>query len=378
MKACRISRRGRKWPAAAALTMLLLAAAIIVPLNGCTQPDQKEVLRVNGESVSISEAMVYYELMRTEFERIGTEEIWDLEIIGLDPQQTAMDRVLESIVRVKVIQSLGGSLKSSEEQNIREKADHLASVLGEAYMEKHCIDQPLLEKIVRENYQAYRYEQDAKFLPGSNEEEIENKLKETFAAYEYLDQRTYLQSAAILPMMFYTGEWVEGEWVSYSEAQKALILEEAAKLRENLTPANFREISRQESDCWTVEGNPVFEQGAIRHPRQDLGIVYYGQMEQETAEAIFSTPPGEITDILETPYGYLIVRVVMYPAFTDAAFSEYEEQLRSARETERARIINELKKQRLEEEWQRLEEESEIQYFSDVWEEYIRQNLPAS
>ena len=367
-----MSRRSRKWLAAALLTLLLVGGSLYLVGKHAQRPDQMEILNVNGEAVCINEAMVYYKMMQMEFEQIGSSSIWDLEISGLDPQQTAMDRVMESMIRVKVIQSLAGSLKEKEEESIQEKADQLEKVLGRSYMETHGIYRELVEKVMLENYKAYRYEKDAKFLPGSNEEEIENKLQETFAAYDYLDQSIYLQKASIMPMMFYTGQWVEGEWVSYSDAQKVLILEEAQEIRDGLEEKNFTEIARWRSDCWEIEGNPVFSQGAIQNQLMDYGIVYRGQVQTEAADVIFRTKQGEITDVIETKYGYLIVKVLSYPSESPNESMDYEEQLKAARETYKAKIMEELKKQRLEEEWQRLEDESEIQRYDERWESYVR------
>lgn len=367
-----MSRRGRKWLTAAALIVAFIGGGLLLRQQVQPEADEIRVLQVGEEAVYANEAMVYYRLMQEEFERIGTKDIWELDILGIDPRQTALDRVMESIIRVKIVQSLAGALKEREEQDIEEKAALLAEQLGAEFMERYHIDQDLLRQILRENYKAFRYEKDAKFLPGSNEEEIEQKLEETFAIYEVLDQQTYLQTAMITPMMFYTGEWVEGEWVSYSDAQKALILEEVQALYGEMSAETFREYAQTYGDSWKIEDNPVFAQGQVQNLREQYGYVYRGQIEEEVAKKIFTTRPGRMTDILETEYGYLIVKVIAFYDVTPADTEEYAKQLEASREAYRAQLMENLKAQRLEEEWRRLEEESEIQRWDDRWEEFVR------
>ena len=351
---------------------LVIVLGFILLLQYDNRPDQIEVLSVNEEAVYASEAMVYYKLMELEFERMGSENIWKLDILGLDPQQTAMDRVMQSIIRVKVIQSLVGELAPEEEQEVQEKAKQLEALLGETYMVQHRIDRPLLEKVIRENYKAYRYQEDAKFLPGSNEYEIEQKLKEAFGRYELLDKEQYLRTVAVQPMMFYTGEWVEGEWVSYPEAQKAVILEEVEKLQKQINLISYSFFNQSYGDNPKVEDNPVFAQGAIQHELMSYNRVYYGQIEPKAAEAIFATGVGEVSDLIESEYGYLLVRVVSYPSVSENDMQTYERLLHEARENYRAQLMQELRTQRLEEEWRRLENESVIRRYDERWEEYVR------
>ncbi len=368
----RKGRRSRKWISWIVLLVLVTVGAVW--LNQYSKrPDRVEILVVNEEKVSISEAMVYYRLMQHEFEKMGSEGIWDLEILGLDPHQTAVERVMESIIRIKAMQSSVGVLSPQEEVQIEDEIDKLAQMLGADYMEKHCIDRALVDKVVRENYLAYRYEAEATFLPGSNEEEIENKLEQTFTRYDHLNVQQYTRIVSLQPMMFYTGEWVEGEWVSYSEAQKAVILEEVRSIYDTLSVENFKAYAENFADTVSIEDNPVFAEGAVSHPKMNYGMVYFGQMQQEIAEKVFSTKVGSVSELIETKYGYLIVRIISFIPQGSKEAEIYEERLELVKENYREQIIEELKSQRLEEEWLRLEQESQIQRFDEEWEDYVNQ-----
>ena len=218
---------------------------------------------------------------------------------------------------------------------------------------------------------AYRYEAEATFLPGSNEGEIEEKLYHTFARYDNLNVEQYTRSIRLKPMMFYTGEWVEGEWVTYSEAQKAMILEEVLRIYDNLDAERFTAFSNEFADSIEIQDNPVFAQGAVQHPRMNFETVYFGQMEPGVAEKILYTPIGEVSELIETPYGYLIVMVVSLSPSTAYDIQSYQKILMDVKEAYRDEIMEQLKSQRMEEEWQRLEKESSIRRHDAKWEAYM-------
>lgn len=361
----------RSWKIAGWIALtLMIAVGLLWLYTYPERPDQMVVLEVNEEEISVSEAMIYHRLMQRQFEMMGSENIWDLNILGLDPEQTEMERVLESIIRVKTIQPVAGMADEVEEKEIIAKANALEEFLGQDYIQKHEINRELIEKVVRENYLAYRYEKKATFLPGSNEEDIKEKMNDIFSRYDHLNVELYTRAVTLRPMMFYTGEWVEGEWVTYSEAQKAVILEMVQRIYENLEWSNFKDYAEGFADCITIEDNPVFSEGVVQNPKMNYGTVYFGQMKQEVAEQVWSTESGAISKLIETEYGYLIVEVISYLPGRENEVQVYEERLEKVKEEYRSRIIEELKDQRMEEEWQRLEQESKVLRYEEVWENY--------
>ncbi len=362
-------RRSRKIVGWIVLT-LLIAVGLLWLYSYPERPDQMVVLEVNEEEISVSEAMIYHRLMQKQFESMGSENIWNLDILGLDPEQTELERVLESIIRIKAIQPSAGLTDEAEEKEVIRKANMLEKFLGPEYMQKHGIGRELIEKVVRENYLAYRYEKKATFLPGSNEEEIQEKMNEIFVRYEYLNVEQYMRSVTLVPMMFYTGEWVEGEWVTYSEAQKAVILEMVQRIYANLDRTNFKDYAEGFADSIVIEENPVFADGVVQNPRMNYGTVCFGQMKQEVAEKVWSTESGSISDLIETEYGYLIVKVITFLPSRESDAQVYEERLENVKEEYRSKVIEELKDQRMEEEWQRLEQESKVLRYEEVWENY--------
>ena len=340
-----------------------------------SQDQEKVILVVNGESVYVNEAMVYWKIMQMEFESVGGEDLWNVSVLGLDPTQTAIDRTLESIVRVKIAKPIAGQIYMAESGTIEEAAQKLKTKLGEDYCAEYGITDDLIQKVVSENYLALRYEENAHFRTSDFENDIEQGLKEQFGVYDEYDQAEYLKTYIILPMMFYTGQWVGDEWISYSDTQKDAILATAKAVLDVSNVHNFRDIASYFSDDSTVANNPVFHRGAVINPTERFGNVYLGQMEASVAEVLQKTMINEMTDIIVTEYGYLVCLVTGVREAQESDYAQYEQQLIREKETYREDLLESLKEQRMEEEWERLEQESVITRYRERWSLYVKEHV---
>lgn len=81
------------------------------------------------------------------------------------------------------------------------------------------------------------------------------------------------------------------------EARQAAKAETEGLLAQIRGGADFEEIARKSSDC------PSAQQGG------DLGFFRRGQMVREFDEAAFALKPGEISGVVETQFGYHIIRL---------------------------------------------------------------------
>ena len=362
----------RKTVLIAALVLVILTAAVIFGWSRKASSDI--VLEINGEKVTTSEAMVYWKLMQYQYESIAGEEVWDLDMLGFDPGEEAIDRVIESIIRIKLTGSVSEMVKASDVPEILAKTDQLEELLGTEYMKENGIDHDLLEKVVRENYQAYLYEESANFRTSEFEEDIEKGLQEYFGAYDEMDLNAYLTKAAVIPLMIYTGQMTGDEWVSYPEQQKEVLKDKADEIYDSLTYQTFYETAVKKSDSLLIEGNPVFEYGAVicQNGRNEA---YLGQMLPEVAETIASTPAGEMTGVMETEYGYLVCLVTSFIQPNDPDLQTYDVQLLMKKAEYRGALINMLKKQRMEEEWQRMEQEADIARHRENLIDYVQKSV---
>lgn len=367
----RFSRLGKVL--AVVLTAVIIIE-ILVQLDAAVR-QQDVVLSVNGKESRIPEAMVYYYLVTEEFEKIGGYQIFDVSVTGRSTRQTASDRTLQSMVRVKVAQSVAGSLTDAEQDTVRQYTEKLKEKLGSVYMQQYGITDELLEQIVRENYLAEKYESNTQFRTSDFEDEIAQGLTERFGGYLAMDKSQYLRTAVIVPIMLYTGQMSSDGWTSYPDAQKEAILDRAVKIREKVTVQNFRKVAEQVSDDLSVSTNPALSQGAVINPQSVYGNVYYGQTAQPVQEVLNTMEVGDISGVIETDYGYLILMMTGKREAKDKDLEEFTSQLEQARTSYRAELLSDLKSQRMEQEWERLENEAEVDVYPNVLDEYLKSHV---
>ena len=100
-----------------------------------------------------------------------------------------------------------------------------------------------------------------------------------------------------------------GEKASADDRKKAR--EKAEKLKKELTGgADFAALAKGNSSC------PSSQQGG------DLGFFGKGQMVPAFEKAAFSLKPGEISDVVETQFGYHIIKLTEKKAAEAVAFKD--------------------------------------------------------
>ena len=357
------------------ITLLVLMSLLFVLfwVRKNRKPERLTVLEINGTPVYINEAMIYYQMMREAFEAKGGEDIWTLDILGIDAEQTALDQTLTSIVRVKTARNAMQEPTQDDKIRIEAAAAAIRDHLSQEYRLRHEIDDNLIYQVAEDNYLAYQYEHNARFLYTEIEDDIQAGMAQRFGKYDNTKtMNDYLERVILDPIMFYTGTFVEDRWTSYPEVQREQILTKAEAVLSALTADNFRFMANQFADSTEVTGNPVFQQGEVICPEERFGQIYKGQIDASVAEQIFSLSIGEISPIMETPYGYLIVRVSGFRSPLDQDRTTFEQQLAQARTRYRLALTEELKERRLSQELDHLVEESTVIKYEELFAEYVR------
>jgi len=131
------------------------------------------------------------------------------------------------------------------------------------------------------------------------------------------------------------------------EATRKAARDKIVKAREKaLAGGDFAELAKEMSDC------PSSERGG------DLGFFAYPQMVQPFSEAAFSMQPGGISEVVETEFGYHVIKVEERNASEDMELADISERVRSI-VTERK--VGDTLKQLLTE----LREQADIEYVED-------------
>lgn len=350
----------------------LLCLLCIVGLTACRSQQSTEestvLMTIDGTSIDQKEGRLYLELIRRSYERRGGTEIWSMSLHGRDSSKTAEQNALDSLIRTKIMarEYDPERLTAQDLRNIELSIPQMIDEIGAEHLEELGISEKGLHAYMEESYRAFQYERSMTFLPGSMEESLNEEVENRFIAYAVADQDTYLQKVRMDWIMLYTGEWIEGNWVSYPASQKQEKQKKAedalARLEEGGSFALTRNLFNEED---IAAENPVLTAGVVQSEWD--GIFYRGQIDEDAAQTIFKTPAGETTGIIETPYGYMIVYV---DSFSPAGYADrigYNEQLKRAREAYRTQLMQTLSEEQREAEYDRLLQDAEVLINDEVW-----------
>ena len=139
-----------------------------------------------------------------------------------------------------------------------------------------------------------------------NSTEVELMLKEKSGEYR-------------LPERVFASHILISVPVDAGERMRRAARQEAEEVLRLITGgADFDKLARTHSDC------PSSSRGG------DLGFLSRGKMSASFEKAAFGLKPGEISDIVETPFGFHIVRVERRREARGSSREEIEEELRES------------------------------------------------
>ncbi len=329
------------------------------------------IVNTGGVKVYEEEALIYLRLTLMEYEEIAGENVWDLSPGGRDAFQMAADNALDSVIRVKLVQPDNGVVSQSVHTKLSAKVVELKEKLGEAWIKKMDISDVMLYRILAENYWAAEFESKLKYDAGDIAKDIDARVENAFAEYNDTDTEIYLQKVRLQSIMCYTGEWVEGVWIQYPEErqkEKQILMEEVSKrIKEG---EDFSQLCKEYNEMREF-GNPLFSQGIFKN--RDGGFFYRGQIYADLVEQIFRLSEGQCSEVIETEYGYLIVKVQKYPERSEQDLLIYKNTLANEKLEYRNELIATLRKQKIEEEVERLRQGTRVEVQYTEWDKILRE-----
>ncbi len=243
-----------------------------------------EIFRIESISCTLPEIMVYLTNTQNQYESVYGPEIWQAKAEGITLEQNIKDTALARIAQIKSMNLLaaehGVELTAQEKGYAAAAAKEYYGSLNDTERELMGVSEELIEKLYAEYGLANKV---YNFIIRDINPEISDDEARTITVQHVLI-RTYALDGS-------------GEKIEYTAAAK----EEAYQLAEEVL-----ELARDE------EEGTDFEQLVERYSEDSKGTYSFGKGDMEPAfeEAAFNLGKGEISDIVETKFGYHIIKCI--------------------------------------------------------------------
>ncbi len=275
------------------VTAVMLSASMV----GCSsEADQNEVVAtVNGTNITMKEFEQNLRLQKDSIESMYGAEIWTHEFTeGVTFEDEFKANTLQQLMDMEVIYQEAEKLdllpteeeieKGTEELKAEiEKDEEFKKVLDEVGIDDEFIRNQMENELVLANYQANFGE-----ITEITEEEQKEYYEENKESY-YIDE---VKASHILIKTIDDS----GEALSDKEKEKAKETAEEVLKKAN-SGEEFSSLAKEYS-----------QDAANSQTGGDLGFFGKGKMVPEFEEAAFALNPGEISEIVETDYGYHIIK----------------------------------------------------------------------
>lgn len=333
-------RKERLWLWIAAVIMLVSAV-------GCVK--ESPIITVGDQTVSEQQAQLYLALTVQEYEQRAGQQIWDMRLGGKSAYDAACEAALASLIRNKTVygrlQSAQKTLTQEEEELIDRAVGILYDRIGSETMAAWEMERETVREYVKEDYCVSKFISQMAYAPDM--EEVERRVEEYFVWYDNIDVTEYMQKIWLDAIVIYSGQWLDGNWVPYSEEEKQKQYNKAQEAMDRLEAGEtFEEVREKYTEEDLTQMALPFREGLVCFGEGN--IFYKGQLERDLWEAMFRVPIGQISTVLESEYGYLIVKVLGFPQASDKDQDVYQEKLGAVREEYRLRMVEELTREGIE------------------------------
>ena len=279
--------RNRRMAAALLTVLLLLLSGCMDSLKGSkvvltTGFEKNEVFRIEDMSCTLPEAMVYLVNTKNRYESVYGREIWNVSLDGVTLEENIKETVLAQLAQQKTMNLLarqnGVALSEEEEARAMQAAETYFQSLSEEEKSALQITVKDVEELYREYALArkvYQY-----IIKDINPEISDDEARTITVQYIYF--RTCILDGT-------------GKKIEYSEEEKQEILRKAEEVR--------FQLKNEEAD---------FEELILKYSDSEEGTCSFGKGEKDQAfeDAAFNLETDEISDIVETPEGYYLIKCI--------------------------------------------------------------------
>lgn len=239
------------------------------------------VVRIGDEEVYYSETMIFFQVIKSQYESYFGEGIWSYDMGGQTFEDAAKEEILNMITQTKIIKNQANNynvvLTDEEEATLVKNGDEFLDKVTSADKEKYGFTKELIEQFYRENL-IYQKVYDAATMNVDTDVSDEEAKQITV---QHLLIKTLADDGS-------------GNQVAMSEADKKAALEKAKNLLQKAKDSDdFKSLAEENTEDSDVE--------------YTFGT---GEMVSEFESAAFALKTGELSGIVETQYGYHIIYCV--------------------------------------------------------------------
>lgn len=273
--------------------LILLSLLLgVVTLSGCknanivltTEFEEGEIMRINTLSCYEPEMMLYLTNTQNEYENVYGSEIWTKTLDGVELSKSIKDKVLARVAEIKVMVLMAENyeitLTDEDKERVSEASKLYFDSLNSTEIELTGATLETVEGIYTDYALANKVYD---YIIRDINPEISDDEARTITVQQILI-RTYALDG-------------EGNKVEYTDRAKA----EAKKLAEDILAMAVNEEDPADFELLAAEYN---EGDAITY---SFGR---GEMAQAFEDAAFMLDNDEISDVVETEYGYHIIKCI--------------------------------------------------------------------
>lgn len=338
---------------------LTILCCLLLFVCGCSEKRTKivlhtgfgreEVFRIEDMSCTLPELRVYLTTTQSRYEKVYGERIWETHLDGVTLEENMKDMVLAQLSQIKAMNLLAKQekveLKTSEKEKTKEAAAAFWQTLTKEERKALGVDQDLIERMYQEYALANKvYE----YLIRDINPEVSDDEARTITV-DHILIKTYSLDA-------------QNQKVEYDDEKKkeayALAKEVLQKAKEGVSFDSLAAVYNEDTQS----------QYSFRK----------GEMSPEFENAAFNLGKGEISEIVETEYGYHIIKCIttFNQEETDANKIKIVEKKREEVFGQRYSLfIADLTKAVNEELWENIsliwDVEMDTSEFFDLYQEYL-------
>jgi len=279
------------------IPIFVLSTLVCFLLSACNSDylSKKEYIAViNNEKIKVDEYKVYLWRIKQLYQNIGQEDIWETKFDGKPAEEVAKERAFDSIKSIKIQvqegRKMGLTFAEEEKEDILSQTEELMNAIGEEEMKNMGLTEDTIRTVVEDSVMSQKvYTEMTKDFVGN---------KADFELF-FETNKEKLKQVRVKHILLKTHDLVDGKLV-------ALPQEEQIKAKERAEEALGRARNGADFDLLVQE----YSQDTDSLPNNGEYIFMRGQgIDQNFEEAAFSLKVNEISDIVETIYGYHIIKL---------------------------------------------------------------------